>query len=159
VKRLNAKVKIRMVRSLVWIINAGECGKLSTPCTRVKPLGVTLPTDGHRCVEEDLHEPKAALRVQELRRPPVGGVRTYERNDRDHSKLYLFTRELSDSADHLRATCAVKPEVAPPLTAKNVAVEQGRWTTASGQVALEGACERGLARGRQPGDPDRRAGS
>ena len=95
--------------------------------------------------------------VQLARELAVGRHRRDERDDRDHAGVGEQARDVGDAADVLAAVAGLEAEVVGEPVADVVAVEQVRGPAGLDELALERDRDRRLARGRQPGQPDRRA--
>ena len=87
----------------------------------------------------------------------VGGVGADEAGQRDRPGLGEQPCDVSGAADVLAAGVLVEAEVAVEAVAEVVAVEQERGATGEDEAFLDGARDRGLAGGRQPGEPQGRA--
>src|SRR5205809_565755 len=145
--------ELRGQRLLVGIRHAGELGDLAGQRPAVQPLGIAADA----LVERGLHihlDERTDLFAHLVADRAVGRDRG---RDHRHAVPREQLRDVADAADVGVAVFAREPEALGEVLAHFVAVEDFDGDAATTQLRAHGGGERGLARARQPGEPQREA--
>ncbi len=143
---------MRGLRRLVGRVDPREARQRAAAGLPVQALGIALLGHGQRHVHVHLDEIPG--REQRLRRGALGPERRDQRDDGDHPRVHEQPRHMRGPADALGPVRIGEAQVAAEPGAQAVTVEHESAQAVVVQRGFQRVREGGLARAREPGEPD-----
>jgi len=147
-------VQLGIERRLVRRRNSCKLFDFAGSCFLVKSFWIALFHDVEGRIDEDFDKVETGILVDLASKRAISAVGRDERGQRYTRGVRKQARDLADSADVFVAGLLIKSEIFIQTETDVVPVQSVRESVEMEQMLLESACDRGLAAGAEPSQPD-----
>jgi len=147
-------VQLGIERRLVRRRNSCKLFDFTGSCLFIKPFRVALFHNVEGRIDEDFNKVETGVLVDLANKRAIIAIGRDERGQRYTRSVRKQARDLADSADVFVAGLLIKSEIFIQAETDVVPVQSVREFAQMEQMLLESACDRGLAAGAEPSQPD-----